>query len=223
MLKNGYWCFVGTPIPAAETNDVGLAKEDLEKWREKLDYRDILIADSIFKPLITELQGIAGWKRPRNSELPEWQKEENRQLTLTRGFLIIIYVIYFFFLKGHNERRIGDVKKKFRILEKKYRGSWESLKLNNEFILALENINQFPKLVASYILGKENLEYLNEFNSWIHGSSYIPLYTEEDLAIQQEAYDNPESVSNFLINVKKNCFIIIILIFHFYKIISIEN
>ena len=99
MFKNGYWCFVGTPIPAAETNDVGLAKEDLEKWRERLDYRDILIADSIFKPLITELQGIAGWKRPRISELTEWKKQENRQIALTRGIIIIIYYYLLFFLK----------------------------------------------------------------------------------------------------------------------------
>ena len=85
MLLCGYWCFVGTPVPASETNDIGLAKEDLKKWKEKLEFRDVIIADTIFKPLIGELQGISGWKKPKNGPLSEWQKEENRQLTLTRG------------------------------------------------------------------------------------------------------------------------------------------
>ena len=96
MLTNGFWCFVGTPIPASDSNDVGLAEIDLEIWKKGLDVRDTVITDSIFRPIINSLQGISGWKSTNTDSLEGWKKEENRQITNTRGlffnqFYLLIY------------------------------------------------------------------------------------------------------------------------------------
>ena len=88
-------------------------------------------------------------------------------------------------------------------MTEKYRGSWETLKLNNEFILAIENVEKFPSIVATYIFHKADLNEMKEIRSWIWSSELVPLYTEEAIQHQREAYDYPESISNFLIKVFK--------------------
>ena len=92
MLTNGFWCFIGTPIPSSDSNDVGLAEIDLDSWKKGLDPRDTVIADTIFRPIIESLQAITGWKRGSNKPLEAWQKEENRQITNTRGLLFFLFV-----------------------------------------------------------------------------------------------------------------------------------
>lgn len=57
----------------------------MNKWKSGLEVRDVVIADSIFKPLVKELNAISGWKSSKNHNLEDWKKEENRQVSLTRG------------------------------------------------------------------------------------------------------------------------------------------
>ena len=111
----------GTPIPVSDSNDVGLAEYDLKKWKNGLDARDTVITDIIFRPIMDSLQGIAGWKRQPNQPLEPWKKEENRQITLTRGFLKF-YLSYKNSFLGFNERRIGVVKGRYEFCNSKYRG-----------------------------------------------------------------------------------------------------
>lgn len=92
MLTSGFWCFVGTPIPASNTNDLGLAAQDSSLWIENLDQRDLTITDAIFRPLMDQLQIICGWKKPKNRTMEDWKKEENRQISLTRGNFSLIFL-----------------------------------------------------------------------------------------------------------------------------------
>lgn len=104
---NGWWAFIGSPLPAGETNDIGkyllllllyffltfnkffkqLGLLELHKksWETHLDVRDLLIADGIFRSLRDSLNLVSSRPKPRNEELKNWQKEENRQITITRG------------------------------------------------------------------------------------------------------------------------------------------
>ena len=164
MLTSGYWCFVGTPIPAADTNDLELASKDSELWIKNLDPRDLAATDQIFQPLYKELQLLCGWKKPKNMPLETWKKEENRQISLTRGY---------------NERRIGDIKKRFEFLSKRYRGSWDSLQNDLKTCLAIENINSFPEVIATWILDIDNLELIvSEYTHWLFGKDFIHLAEE---------------------------------------------
>ena len=85
-------------IPASDSNDVGLAEIDLDNWKKGLDSRDTVIADTIFRPIIDSLQAIAGWKRQLNQPLEAWKKEENRQITNTRGNSSNLYFIIFYYI-----------------------------------------------------------------------------------------------------------------------------
>jgi hypothetical protein len=115
--------------------------------------------------------------------------------------LYLSHKIFFFFV-GFNERKIGDVKRKYKFCSEKYRGAWEDLKNNLNFVLALENVDNFPKIIEEYVLIEPKyFEKMKEKLFWIHGQSIIHLYNEENLNNQKEAYSNQESVSNLLLKV----------------------
>lgn len=52
MLVNGFWCFVGTPIPASDSNDVGLAEIDLDNWKRVLILAILLLLIPFLGPLL---------------------------------------------------------------------------------------------------------------------------------------------------------------------------
>lgn len=82
---NGYWFFVGTPIPVGDTNDCGMTELDLKKWKSHFEERDLIIADKIFRPIIRSLDEVSELKRVKNQS-PNCKKEENvRQIILKRG------------------------------------------------------------------------------------------------------------------------------------------
>lgn len=45
MLSNGFWCYVGKPIPAGSTNDLGLANTEYPEIKKIMDPhgRDLII------------------------------------------------------------------------------------------------------------------------------------------------------------------------------------
>lgn len=206
MLVNGLWCFVGTPIPASDTNDVGLMEYDLKIWKKGLEFRDMVMTDSIFRPIIQEIQGVTGWKRAPSQPLENWQKQENKEITLTRGKYIpkLKLILIFFSIIGFNERNIGAVKRKFKFLTEKFRGAWEDLQINLKFVLALQNVENFKEIVEEYII--QDKDYFNNLKNnepWIYGRRIITLYTKEDLENQITAYEIESSNSNFLLKVSK--------------------
>ena len=49
MLCNGFWCYIGSPVPAS-TNDIGLLNTEWPNIKRIMDpkERDLMIADRIF-------------------------------------------------------------------------------------------------------------------------------------------------------------------------------
>ena len=97
------------------------------------------------------------------------------------------------------------MKIKYRFCTKKYRGAWENLENNIKYILAIENVDNFPKIVEEYVIMEDNFfENLKEKLFWIYGNATIHLYSEEGLKLQREVYQHEESVSNLLKKVYYN-------------------
>ena len=108
MLTNGFWCYVGTPVPAGSTNDLGLFNTEYPQIKKIMDphNRDLFIADLMFESLASKVNMITGWKRDSGEELTNWQTQENFEVSDQRGYL---------------ERRLGMVKSAFDFLNLKYR------------------------------------------------------------------------------------------------------
>ena len=68
MLTDGFWCYIGKPISAGSTNDLGLFNQAENEILKFIDERDLIISDGIFKPLQEKGYIIAPWKRNPNQE-----------------------------------------------------------------------------------------------------------------------------------------------------------
>ncbi len=85
MLTNGWWAWVGDPLPASETNDYGLAKREETHLAKLFEARDLMICDRAFRPLRDSLAILCGWIKPRGEALSNWKVHENKQVTDQRG------------------------------------------------------------------------------------------------------------------------------------------
>jgi hypothetical protein len=87
MTTNGWWAWVGTPIPVSETNDLGLATKEIRELKLLMDPRDTMIADRAFNTLKNKIDIITGWNRNKRTpeEISAWRKEETRIASENRG------------------------------------------------------------------------------------------------------------------------------------------
>lgn len=103
ILPNGFISWIGSSIPAGETNDMGLWNKQVNEISEILDERDLGIADGGFPYQRTEHPKLLKpHKKPYKHELPFWKKFENSLFSLERGSV---------------ERVFGILKHKFRLLQ----------------------------------------------------------------------------------------------------------
>lgn len=72
-----------------------MARRQKEEILSKMDPRDIMAVDRVFSALRNEgVNVISGWSNTRYTQINEWQREENRQLSEQRG-LLILKLFYF--------------------------------------------------------------------------------------------------------------------------------
>lgn len=95
------------------------------------------------------------------------------------------------------------MKNRFKFLTEKYRGSWSHLNLNIKVCLALDNIHTFPNIVAKWILEVDDFtKIIKDYSKWLFGSDIIPLSEEITEEAQKRAYQEEESISSHLLNVR---------------------
>lgn len=87
MLMNGWWIWIGNPVGASETNDIGLAKKEIKELKNLFEPRDLMIGDRAFRSLQTHIPIICGWIKPRGRPLSGWQQVETSQISNQRGCL----------------------------------------------------------------------------------------------------------------------------------------
>jgi hypothetical protein len=84
-LTIGWWIWAGSPVGAAETNDTGLAKRELENMTELMHKNDLLITDRAFRSLREKLNLLCGWTKQKAKQLTLWQKQETTEISQQRG------------------------------------------------------------------------------------------------------------------------------------------
>ena len=73
MLTNGFWAWVGNPVPAGTTNDIGLFNSDYRNIKQEVLSKsglDLFIGDLMFASLSSKIPFVVGWKR-EEEELKE--------------------------------------------------------------------------------------------------------------------------------------------------------
>ena len=170
MLTNGFWCYIGTPLPASN-NDINLFDKEEKYIKKKIwdqEDQDLIIADTIFKSLATRINLVAGCKREFGQvELEAWKSQENWEIGDTRGYL---------------ERRLGHVKNAFTFMVTKSRErDKKQIKSILKIIFALDNIKTFPALISNKILkmkSHEWEEFLNVRKKWSNPNHYESLFED---------------------------------------------
>jgi len=89
-LTIGWWIWAGSPIGVSETNDVGLAKRELNKIKNQMDKNDLLITDRAFRSLREKLNLLCGWTKIQARNLTKWQQQETTEISQQRGKEIVL-------------------------------------------------------------------------------------------------------------------------------------
>ena len=165
MLCNGFWCYIGSPVPAS-TNDIGLLNTEWPNIKRIMDpkERDLMIADRIFIDFEKKIPILCGWRR-EGGHLDDWALEENIEMSDQRGFL---------------ERRLGNVKVVFDLLKQKYRGkSRGELRDLVKLAFVLDNIKNYPSIIQQKILKLKKSDWEQFFEQrrhWLSPYGYVPLF-----------------------------------------------
>jgi hypothetical protein len=187
MLTNGWWCFRGTSLPASQ-NDIGLVNADFERLQKLLEKDDLILTDKMFRSLRDKLKIITGHSKPRNKEIEDWRAAENQLISSARGI---------------NERRIGDVKKRFKVTSKRFRSTTDSVPFILDSVLALDNIVNFQDIFKMNFCGGVELgEYLKDYKHFLNYELNVDIRSEKRKSLEEEIMNEESSVWNELNKVK---------------------
>jgi len=89
MLCNGWWVWVGNPVGASETNDIGLGKREKNEIKDLMEKRDLLICDRGFRALREDICLLCGWTKEKAKSLADWQKKETNEISEQRGTFFV--------------------------------------------------------------------------------------------------------------------------------------
>lgn len=107
IFPNNWVAWVGTSIPAGQTNDAGLLQRDMESFNASFTQADAVVCDGIFHS-VSGLNPILISKHvaTRSHPLTDQQVEENKIIEDARHAI---------------EQFFSDVKGRFEVLRKEFR------------------------------------------------------------------------------------------------------